>query len=99
MLTLNKISETSTTLTLGWTPPQGVGGYVFYAAGAAVSTGSPNLKDGSPRKSIKFDKTRSPFAVAATCYRSGQFALEVGQYPGASATIYPSTSLYPSETP
>ena len=42
-LTLTKVSETSSTITLGWTPPANVGGYVFYANGQ-VSLGG----DGNP---------------------------------------------------
>lgn len=81
-LALNKISETASTLTLGWTPPQGVGGYVFYANTVAVSTGSANLKDGAPRNSIKFSKASPgpPFQVAAVCRQSDILLLDVGTY-------------------
>lgn len=82
-LTLTKLSETPSTITLGWTPPAGIGGYVFYANGEAVSTGSPNLKDGSQRLSVKFSKTSPgpPFQVAAVCRSgTGAFSLELGTY-------------------
>lgn len=81
-LALTKLSETAQTITLGWTPPPGIGGYVFYADAQAVSTGSPNLKDGTPRKEVKFHKTAPgpPFQVAAVCRQSGIFLLDVGTY-------------------
>lgn len=85
MLTLTKISETSTTITLGWVPPAGVGGYVIYANGQVGSVATANLKDGTPRKEVKFSKTSPgpPFQVAATCRVNGTFSLEVGTYPSA----------------
>src|SRR3990167_1310716 len=81
-ITLTKLSETASTITLGWSPPPGVGGYVFYANGVAVSTGSPNLKDGTPRVSVKFSKTTPgpPFQVAAVCRQGGILLLDVGTY-------------------
>jgi hypothetical protein len=101
VLTLTKLSETSSTLTLSWAPPVGVGGYVLYANGQAVSVATANLKDGSARNSAKFSKTTPgpPYQVAALCRSgSGVFSVEVGTYPGgASQTIYPSNTLYPSE--
>lgn len=84
-LALTKIAETASTITLGWTPPTGIGGYVFYADGQAVSTGSAKLKDGTPRKEIKFHKTTPgpPFHVTAVCRSAtGAFSLEVGSYGG-----------------
>lgn len=82
---LTKIAETSTTITLGWTPPAGVGGYVFYANGQVVSVASANLKDGTPRKDVKFSKTNPgpPFIVAAVCRQSGILVLQTGLYPTA----------------
>lgn len=82
-MTLTKIAETSTTITLGWTPPAGVGGYVLYANGQAVSVATANLKDGTPRREAKFSKTvpGPPFQVAAVCRGSnGAFSLDVGTY-------------------
>lgn len=87
-LVLTKISETSSTITLGWTPPAGVGGYVLYAAGAVVSVATANLKAGGPRKEAKFSKTSPgpPFHVAAVCRSAaGAISLEVGAYPQAPA--------------
>jgi hypothetical protein len=80
---LTKIAETSSTITLGWTPPAGVGGYVFYANGQPVSVASANLKDGSPRKEIKYSKTQPgpPYIVAATCRQGGILVLVTGMYP------------------
>ena len=81
-LTLTKVSESATTITLGWDPPIGVGGYVFYANGQAVSVASPNNKDGTPRKTIKYSKTNPgpPFIVAATCRQGGILVLVTGMY-------------------
>jgi hypothetical protein len=86
-LVLTKLSETSTTITLGWDPPQGVGGYVFYANGQAVSVASANDKNG-PRKSIKYSKTSPgpPYIVAATCRQSGILVLQTGMYPSTAPT-------------
>ena len=101
MLTLSKLSETSTTITLGWTPPAGVGGYVFYANGQIVSVATANLKGGSARNSVKFSKTSPgpPYQVAALCRTTaGGFSVEFGTYPSSTSQIvYPSASLYPSE--
>jgi hypothetical protein len=86
VLTLTKVAETSSTITLGWTPPVGVGGYVFYADGQAVSVGSKNMKDGTPRKEIKFSKTSPgpPFHVTAVVRSSGgAYSLEVGAWADA----------------
>jgi hypothetical protein len=88
-LTLTKLSETSTTITLGWTPPAGVGGYVFFANGVAVSVATANDKNG-PRSSVKFSKTNPGplFQVAATCRAAnGTITVEVGQYPGGVAPV------------
>lgn len=80
-MTLTKVSETATTITLGWTPPAGVGGYVLYANGVVVSVATARLKDGTLRSSAKFSKDGSPFTVAATCLQSGIYLLDVGKYP------------------
>jgi hypothetical protein len=102
VLTLSKLSETATTVVLGWSPPAGVGGYVFYANGQVSSVASRNNKDGSPRNTVKFSKTNPgpPFQVAAVCRSSnGAFSMEVGTYQGGTTlAIYPSNTLYPSET-
>lgn len=91
---LRKVAETATTITLAWTPPAGVGGYVLYASGRAVSVATANLKDGTPRRQAKFSKTSpgAPFAVCATVHRDGQFFLDIGKYP---ATPPPSTGYAP----
>lgn len=98
-MNLAKNSETSTTITLGWSPPQGVGGYVLYANGNPVSVATAKLKDGTLRREAKFSKTSPgpPFAVAALCRQSGIFLVDAGTYPLGSATVYPSASTFPSE--
>ena len=82
-LTLTKISETTTTITLGWDPPQGIGGYVFYANAQPVSVATAYLKDGTARKEVKYSKTQPgpPFIVAATCRQGGILVLQTGFYP------------------
>lgn len=83
MIELRKIAETNTTITLGWTPPANVGGYVFYAAGQAVSTGSPNMKGGGPRQEVKFSKTSPgpPFHVVAVVRSdAGAFSVDAGAW-------------------
>lgn len=98
MLTLTKLSETSTTITIGWIPPPGVGGYVFYANGEVASVATANLKGGAPRVSVRYSKTvpGPPFQISAVCRSSGGvFTLEVGTYGGPSTVIYPSNTLYP----
>jgi hypothetical protein len=82
-LTLTKTTETSSTITLGWTPPPGVGGYVLYAAGQAVSVATAKLKDGTLRKEAKFSKTSPgpPYQVAAVCRAGdGTITVEYGMY-------------------
>jgi hypothetical protein len=99
-MNLSKLSETSTTITLGWAPPAGVGGYTLYANGQVVSVATANLKGGAPRNSVKFSKTSPgpPFQVAAVCRSSaGAFTLEVGTYPLGTGDVYPSKTIYPSE--
>jgi hypothetical protein len=83
-ITLTKITETSSTITLGWTPPSGIGGYVFYANGQPTVATAKN-KDGSLRREVKFSKTSPgpPFQIAAVCRRSGVVVLEVGSWPTA----------------
>ncbi len=101
MLTLTKTAETSSTITLEWVPPAGVGGYVFYANGQVVSVATVNLKGGAPRNSVKFSKTSPgpPYQVVALCRTPpGVFTVEAGTYPSAnSLVVYPSNTLYPSE--
>lgn len=102
-MNLSKLSETSTTITLGWAPPVGVGGYVFYANSQVASVATANLKGGTARTNVKFSKTSPgpPFQVAALCrLSSGAFIVDAGTYPSgtpAPTSLYPATSLYPSE--
>jgi len=59
-IALNKISETQSKITLGWTPVAGCIGYVFYADGARVSnTWDPN------KNQITFSKGPAQFKVVA----------------------------------
>ena len=57
VLTLTKLAETSSTITLGWTAPATVDAYVFYAKGVMVSFAGRTNKDGTARTSVKFSKT------------------------------------------
>lgn len=58
-LELTKVAETASTITLGWTPPPGAQGYLFYAGGRRSST-----LDGS-RSTVKFSKGLGPYRVQA----------------------------------
>lgn len=88
-LTLTKVSEAASTITLGWTPPANVGGYVLYANGQVVSVATANLKDGSPRREAKFSKTDPgpPYEVAATCRQGEVLVLQTGTYPSGSPPV------------
>lgn len=57
-LPLTKLSETSQTVTLGWTPPAGAQGYVFWAGGLRRSS----TLDGS-RSQVRFARSLAPFRV------------------------------------
>lgn len=100
-LVLSKVAETSTTITLGWTPYAGIECYAFFANGQKVSMADDRNKDGSLRSSVKFSKAAPgpPFNVVALVKLGAGFAADWGQYPasGPSLTIYPSTTRYPSE--
>lgn len=97
---LTKTAETSSTITLGWIPPAGVECYCFFADGQKVSMADDRNKDGSPRNSVRYSKTSPgpPFAVVALLKVGGGFAVDWGTYPPpAPASIYPSSTRYPSE--
>lgn len=97
MLSLIKLSETSSTITLGWTPPPNVGGYVFYANGQVASVASARLKDGTLRRDVKFSKTAPgpPFQIAAVVRDpSGVISCESDQYP--DPTVYPKNVSAPT---
>lgn len=83
-LTLTKIAETNSTITLGWTPPAGIEWYLFYAAGTRVANGSPLYESGSrkgqQRDEVKFSKPGEPYQVVGVTKVSGTFALDVGTY-------------------
>lgn len=100
MLTLVKLAETSTTITLGWTPPAGVECYGFFANGSKVSTADDRNKDGSPRDSVRFSKTNPgpPFAVVALLKVPSGFSVEWGAYSQAQpVVVYPGPTRYPAE--
>lgn len=70
-LALHIVSETNTTITLGWDPPAGCRGYVFNANGKRSSTLDPT------RSTVKFAKP-GPYTVEALG------TLSVGSYPPAT---------------
>ena len=81
---LIKVTETNSTVTLGWTPTADVGGYVLYANNQVVSVATKNLKDGTPRREAKFSKTNPgpPFEVVAlTRAGIGEYAADGDSYP------------------
>ena len=87
-LTLNKIAEDSSTITLGWSPPADAHTYAFYAKGAFVTTGTgryiQGARKGELRDSVKFAKDGEPYDVAALCRNSvGAYRIESGSYSSA----------------
>lgn len=78
---LRKKSETTGTITLEWTPPNGVEYYLFYAGGIRVSNAPPTNILGQVKTSIKFDKARAPFEVVAiTRTYNGVMGFDIGKY-------------------
>lgn len=97
-LVLSKVAETSTTITLGWTPPPGADHYVFYAKGAKVSAAPAVDRNGNVKASIKYAKGNAPYEVGCLTRVAGVFAATSGIYPtSVGAAAYPSTQLFPSE--
>lgn len=73
---LTKLSETSTTITLGWTPPVGVEWYTLFAGYKRVSNHAP-----AGYKQVTFGKTTEPYQVVAIVQTSqGVFDVAVGTY-------------------
>lgn len=90
MITLTKIAETTSTITLGWTAVPGAIGYRFTAEKQAKPAHTWN---GSATQ-VKFSKGSAWYKVEALS------ALDTGQYPASTPTptkVYPSTTRYPSE--
>lgn len=81
-LPLTKLSETATTITLGWTPPVGCQGYKFWA-----DTTKSTTMDGS-RSSVRFAKGASSYRVQALGL------LAEGTYP--PPVVPPSGPSYPA---
>lgn len=97
---LRVLQEGAETITLGWTPPVGVGAYVLYAGGEVVSIATKTLKNGSARNSARFHKATPgpPFQIAAIVrLASGVLVLDVGTYPAGPLVIHPSLTRFPSE--
>lgn len=67
--TLRLVAETSTTLTLGWTPPAGIQWYLFYADGERMSNAAPVDKNGKAKDSVKFAKGHDQYQVVAVVRR------------------------------
>ena len=68
---LVKVSETPTTITLGWDPVPGADGYLFYKDGVRVSkTFDPN------RRTVQFSKPGT-YRVEAVAYN----VIGIGNYP------------------
>lgn len=79
-MNLNKVSETSSTITLGWTPPTNVQYYLFYADDQLVSNSPSVDKNGNVKKQIKFNKSGNPFEVVAVIRVNGVMSFDVGKY-------------------
>lgn len=65
MITLRKVAETSTTITLGWDQIPSAEYFLFYAADKRVSNAPAVDKNGAPKTSIKFSKGQEPYEVVA----------------------------------
>lgn len=84
MITLTKISETSSKITLGWTPVPGCIGYVFYADDTRVSnTWDPN------KSQVTFAKGPAEFRVDAVGVKDS------GSYP----SVVPPTGILRDKPP
>lgn len=81
MLTLTKISETSSTITLGWTPPAGSEWYLFYADSKRVSNAAAVDKNGVPKTQIKFSKGAATYYVVCITKAGTTWATDTGSYP------------------
>lgn len=75
---LTKISETPTTITLGWEPVQGCEGYVFYRDGTRVSRTFDPTRD-----RVKFSKGTS-YRVEAITFS----VIAADSYPDAPAPMF-----------
>jgi hypothetical protein len=83
MIPVRKVSETATSITLGWDPVPNADGYRFYSAGVLRSkTMDPR------RRTVKFSKGQSPYRIEAVILNH----LDQGSYP-------PPTQPPPQPTP
>lgn len=81
---LRKLSETSTTLTLGWDVVAMAQWYLFYADNARVSNAPAFDKNGVPKTSIKFNKGDEPYEIVCiTRTGTGVYGTDVGVWTGA----------------
>jgi hypothetical protein len=90
MITLTKIAETASTITLGWTPVPDALGYRFTAEKQA----KPSHTWNASASQVKFSKGSSWYKVEALS------AKDTGTYPPPVAPpgpVYPGSSRYPSE--
>lgn len=83
-LTLTKIAETSSTLTLGWTPPADAEWYLFYADSKRVSNAAAVDKNGNVKSSVKFSKGAATYYVVCTTKQGTTWATQTGSYPSAA---------------
>lgn len=88
-LVLSKLSETDTTITLGWTPPSGVTGYRFTAEKQA----KPSHTWDPGRSSVKFSKGSAWYKVEAVGVSAS------GTYTGEPAPPPPPPEPTPTPTP
>lgn len=80
---LRKLSETSTTITLGWDQVPNAEWFLFYAKGARVSNAPAKDSNGVPKTSIKFSKGGEPYEVVAiTRTGTGAYDTDVGVWTG-----------------
>ena len=81
-MVVRKVSETATTITLGWDAVPGADGYRFYSAGVLRS----KTFDKS-RKTVKFSKGQAPYKIEAVVLKP----IDSGTYPATTPPPPPPT--------
>lgn len=81
---VRKLTETTSTITLGWDPPVGAEYYLFFAGGNRVSNAPAVDNRGNVKRTIKFYKTPSPWEIVCITRINNVMGVEVGYYPPTS---------------
>lgn len=73
-MNVRKVSETATSITIGWDPVRDAEGYRFYSAGVLRSRTFD-----TKRRTVRFSKGQEPYVVEAVVLRG----IDSGSYPAA----------------